>query len=393
MIPCMDVLTKMFNEGMVCLLKMHPLNSYLGPLYESAFAPAIERNFLRIVYGGSEAGRYLCRHPGIGEIHVTGSAETHDDIVWGPAEERAGRKAQARPACDKPVSSQLGCVSPVLIVPGPYLDAQLAGQAAALAGAMIHNAGCNCTTPRLIVTPYGWAQRDAFLRHLEAALTAAPLRLAYYPGSTERWEYLAGRRNNIRFVGSTLGATLPWTLVPDLDPDDSSEPLFLLEPFCPIVAETQVGSSDPGEFLVDAVDFVNHRVWGSLSATVIVHPRTLEDEELRAGLERAIERLRYGTVGVNVWPQLSFSLGATPWGAHPGAGLADQQSGIGWVHNTSLLEGIEKTVIRDPFSSRRKPPFAAGHRSAHHLFRRLAAVERGAAWARLPGVIEASIRG
>ena len=70
MIPCMDVLTKMFNEGMVCLLKMHPLNSYLGPLYESAFAPAIERNFLRIVYGGSEAGRYLCRHPGIGEIHA-----------------------------------------------------------------------------------------------------------------------------------------------------------------------------------------------------------------------------------------------------------------------------------------------------------------------------------
>ena len=392
-IPCMDVLTKMFNEGSVCLLKLHPLDSYLGPLYEQAFADAIERNCLRIVYGGSEEGHYLCAHPGISEIHLTGSAETYQSIVWGAPEERARRKTESRPALNKPVSSNLGCVSPVLVVPGPYLDQQLAAQAANLAGAIVHNAGCNCTTPALIVTPYGWAQRDAMLRHLEGALVATPLRPAYYPGAEERWQFLSRSRADIRILGSSDDGMLPWTMVLDLDPADGNEPLFSLEPFCPIVSEVQIGSTDPLEYLEDAVELVNNRVWGSLSVTLVVHPLTLEDPALAAGVEQAISRLRYGTVGVNVWPQLSFSLGGTPWGGHPSSTAADPQSGLGWVHNTSMLEGVEKTVIRDPFSSRRKAVFAAGHRSAHLLFRRLAAVERGAGWTGLPGVLEAAFRG
>ncbi|HEY8258830.1 MAG TPA: aldehyde dehydrogenase family protein [Gemmatimonadales bacterium] len=392
-IPCMDVLTKLFNEGSVCLLKMHPLNSYLGPLYEEAFAIAIEQGFLRVVYGGADAGAYLSRHPGIGEIHVTGSAETYEEIVWGDSAGRARRKTTGRQMNDKPITSMLGCVTPVLVVPGPYLDQQLAYQASALAGAVAHNAGCNCTTPRLLVTPGDWAQRNAFLRHLEAALAAAPLRLAYYPGATDRWQFLAGRRAGVRFVGSTVGGMLPWTVVPDLEADDRNEPLFSLEPFCPVVSEVQVGSSDPVEFLDAAVDFVNDRVWGTLSVTLLVHPRTLADPEIAPAIERAIARLRYGTVGVNVWPQLSFALGSSPWGPHQSSTPADIQSGRGWVHNTPMLEHIEKVVIREELSFRRKQPYAAGHRAAHHLFRRLAWVERRAGWAGLPGVVEASFRG
>src|SRR5207245_426983 len=41
-IPPLDVATKLFNEGKVCLLKMHPLNAYLGPLLEDAFREAVE---------------------------------------------------------------------------------------------------------------------------------------------------------------------------------------------------------------------------------------------------------------------------------------------------------------------------------------------------------------
>jgi len=392
-IPCLDVLTKMFNEGAVCLLKMHPLNSYLGPLYEEAFAIAIEQDFLRVVYGGSEAGAYLCRQKGIEEIHLTGSAETHEEIVWGEPAGRAKRKAIARPLLEKPVSAQLGCVSPVLVVPGPYLDRQLAEQAIGLAGAIVHHAGYSCTTPRLIVMPNAWAQRDPFLRHLEAALASAPLRLAYYPGATERWQFLAKQRPGAQFVGTTIGGMLPWTLVPGLDPADRNEPLFSLEPFCPIVSEVRVGSSDPLAYLEAAVEFVNQRVWGTLCATVIVHPRTLDDPAIAPAIERAIGRLRYGTVGVNAWPQLSFSFGTSPWGAYPDSTLADIQSGRGWVHNTSMLEGIEKVVVRTSASSRRKPVYSVGHRSAHRLFRRLAAVERSAGWAGLPGVLEAAYRG
>jgi hypothetical protein len=39
-IPPMDVLSKMFNEGKTCILKMNPVNAYLGPFLEQAFAPS-----------------------------------------------------------------------------------------------------------------------------------------------------------------------------------------------------------------------------------------------------------------------------------------------------------------------------------------------------------------
>jgi hypothetical protein len=71
-IPAMDVITKMFNEGKTCLLKMNPVNAYLGPFFEQAFAEAIRRNFLAVVYGGSSEGDYLTRHTGIDEIHLKG---------------------------------------------------------------------------------------------------------------------------------------------------------------------------------------------------------------------------------------------------------------------------------------------------------------------------------
>ena len=47
-------MTKLFNQGKVCVLKMNPVNAYLGPILEEAFAEAIARGFLAIVYGGAE---------------------------------------------------------------------------------------------------------------------------------------------------------------------------------------------------------------------------------------------------------------------------------------------------------------------------------------------------
>ena len=391
--PIQDALTKMFNEGRVCLLKLHPLNGYLGPVLAEAFADPIERHFLAIVYGGAEEGAYLAQHPGIDEIHLTGTPETHEDILWGSDPvERAERKARHLPRQGKVLTSQLGGVAPVLIVPGPYLDRQLAAQAEALAGAMVQNAGYNCYTPRLLVTPRGWTQRDAFLRHLERALARAPLRLAYYPGAIERWERLTEGRAVARMVGAQVAGMLPWTIVPGLDPSDRREPLFSAESFCPILGETEIGSADAGEFLQQAVGFVNERVWGTLAATLIVHPRTLADHHMAAAVERAIVLLRYGAVGVNVWPAHLYSMGSAPWGGHPSSGLTDMQSGRGWMHNTAMLEEVEKAVVRQPLVPQFKPAYIPGPSLRHTLMRRLTSLERGAGWAGVPGVLEAAIR-
>lgn len=390
----MDVITKMFNEGAVCLLKMNPVNGYLGPLFEQAFADAIRRNFLAIAYGGGEEGAYLTQHGGIDEIHLTGSDRTYDQIVWGSrGPEREARKARNAPVITKPVTAELGNISPVLMVPGPYDDQELNFQAEAVAGAVTHNASFNCNAAKMLVTPRGWPGRGSFLKAVEAALAAAPNRQAYYPGAEERWQRLTSGRQGVRTVGSAEKGQLPWTLIPGLAAADAAEPAFSTEPFCPILSETEVGSADPIEYLDRAVDIANERLWGTLSATVIVHPKSLKDPRIAEAVERAIIRLRYGGVALNTWPAMIYCYGTPPWGGHPSCTAADIQSGSGWVHNARMLEGIEKAVLRHPLTVRPKPAAFPSHRTAHTLLRRMTFLEERASWSKVPGVLAAAMRG
>ena len=178
-----------------------------------------------------------------------------------------------------------------------------------------------------------------------------------------------------------------------LDPEDAGEKAFSTEPFCSIVSETQVGSEDPLEFLDAAVRFANERLWGTLSAAILACGRSLSDRTVAASLHRATRRLRYGSVCVNVWPGLAFSSGTGPWGAYPGSPLADIQSGRGFVHNTLMLERVEKLVIRAPPWSAIKLPYFPSHRAAHVLGRRLTSLEEDGSWRKLPGIVGAALRG
>jgi acyl-CoA reductase-like NAD-dependent aldehyde dehydrogenase len=394
-IPAMDVITKLFNEGKTCLLKMNPVNAYLGPFLEDAFGDAIRRNYLAIVYGGAGEGAYLAYHPGIDEIHLTGSDRTYDHIVWGPpGPERESRKLRNAPVLTKPVTAELGNVSPVLVVPGPYYkERELAFQAESIAGAVACNASFNCNSPKMLVTPKGWSRRDALLVAIERVLAAAPVRRAYYPGAAERWGRLTEGRTGLRTVGAAGGEELPWTLMPGLDATDLREPAFTTEPFCSILSETEVGSDDPIEYLERAVDFANNRLWGTLSADLVVHPASLKDPRIAEAVERAIARLRYGAVAVNSWSGFIFAYGTPPWGAYPGARPNDIQSGTGWVHNTPMLEGIEKAVLRHPLTLVPKPVTFPTHRTAHTLLRRLTSLEQRASWSQVPGVVMAAMRG
>src|SRR6185312_1167978 len=76
----LDVLYKLVADGTVCILKMNPVNHYLGPIFEDAFAPLVREGYLRFAYGGADIGKYLCGHQLVDEIHITGSDKTHDAI-------------------------------------------------------------------------------------------------------------------------------------------------------------------------------------------------------------------------------------------------------------------------------------------------------------------------
>jgi len=395
-IPPTDVLHKLFTEGKTCVLKMNPVNAYLGPVVEEAFAAAIARGLLAVVYGGGAEGAYLAGHPGVDELHITGSDRTHDLIVWGPpGPEREARKARGAPLLSKEVTSELGCVSPVLVVPGPWDARRLAFQAESVAGMVTHNASFNCNAAKLLVTPRGWRHRERFLDLVMAAMARAPVRQAWYPGARDRYRQLTEGRLGLRIAGGGDGTdhgTLPWTLVPGLDAA-SSDPAFTTEPFCSVLSETSVGSEDPVEFLAEATRFANERVWGTLSAGVVVHPATAADPVTGAALQRAVAALRYGCVSIDVWAGYAFAFGTTPWGAWPGARLEDIQSGRGFVHNALMLEGVEKCVVRHPAITFPKPPYFPSHRSAHRLGRALTRVEAGAGWAAVPAVVLAAAGG
>jgi aldehyde dehydrogenase (NAD(P)+) len=160
-----------------------------------------------------------------------------------------------------------------------------------------------------------------------------------------------------------------------------------------VLSETAIASADPIAFLDEAVKFCNDKVWGTLSATIIVHPSTMKDPKFAEALDRAVQKLRYGTVCINHWPALGFVFGTTPWGGHPSATLEDIQSGKGWVHNTYMLEDIEKCVIRGPLVVKPKPPWFANHKTAAEIGRRLVKMEAAPSFFKLPGLIMQALRG
>lgn len=387
----LDVVHKLFFEGQVSLLKMNPVNAYLGPFVEQAFGELIRDGFVQMAYGGAEVGEYLVHHEGIDEIHITGSDRTHDVIVFGPGEAGAEAKKKNEPRIDKRITSELGNVSPVIVVPGTWSEKELAFQAENVATQMTQNGGFNCNAAKLLVLSKGWPQKEAFLTALRDVLKSLPPRPAYYPGAQDRWDRFTQTYPQHETFGQKTGEALPWTLIPGLDAADEKNMAFSTESFCAVTGVTELDGDDVPSFLDRAVRFCNETLWGTLNAAVLVDPRTVKRNA--DALENAISRLRYGTVAVNHWPALAFGLGTTTWGAFPGHTLNDIQSGIGAVHNTQLWDRPQKTVIRGPFTMPMKPPWFVTHARAHEVGRRLTDIEASPSMLKLPGLVAHVLRG
>ncbi len=392
-IPPMDAFTKMFVEGFVCLIKMNPVNEWVGPILEKALAPMIDRGYLRIVYGGGDVGAYLCKHPSVADIHITGSDATHDLIVWGPpGAERDRRKAAHDPQLKIPISSELGNVSPVAIVPWTYRDAELAFIARNIVTMVTNNASFNCNAAKLLVFAEGWSQAGTLLALVKAGLARMAPRNAYYPGAFDRYAQLTNGRT-VTKVGAAKAGELPWTLITDVDAGRTDEPLFRVEPFCGILSQTTLAARTPTDFLAAATTFMNDRVWGTLNACIVIHPDAEKLPDVAAALDRAIVDLRYGTIGINHWPAVGYGVVTLPWGGHPSATLEDIQSGLGWVHNTFMLEGIDKAIIRGPLKVSPTPVWFAGNTGAPALGPKLVAMEANPGWRKLPGIVIGALRG
>lgn len=397
-ITALDILDRLIAGNQVVAAKMNPVNAYVRPHFEDVFGEFVERGWLRFLDGGAAEGAYLAAHPSVDSVHVTGSARTHDAIVWGTDEQAAQRRRDDRPLNDKPLTSELGGVSPCLVVPGPWSEAELRFQAEHIVTSKMNNAGHNCIATQVLVLPAEWPGSDRLVQHVRDVLRALPARSDYYPGAAQRLDALRAAHPETE----SCGAGASGLLIDGLDPA-ANDSLLNDEVFASALAVVRLPGATPEQFLAAAVDFANDRLPGTLGATLLVHPRTERDHP--AAVADAIDRLRYGTLGVNIWSAVGFLLGYTPWGAYPGHTRQDIGSGTGFVHNAFLLDRVEKTVLRAPFapfprglftgspSLSPRPPYFVTNRTGPTTISRVTSFTAAPNPLRLPGIFASALRG
>jgi acyl-CoA reductase-like NAD-dependent aldehyde dehydrogenase len=344
-IPVLDVMYELLAHNRVSILKVNPTQDSLVPVYQRALAPLIEPGLLRIVRGGGEVGAYLAEHGGIGHVHITGAATTFDAIVWGPstgsgAATTARRKRENRPRLKKPITAELGGVSPIIVVPGEWSEADLKFQAEHVATMRLYNSGHNCIAGQVVLLSADWPQREAFLAELRAALDAAPARSVWYPRADESLAAAASDYPNAAWCGDGTRALV------EIGAGDDAAALQATEYFAPVLGVVELRGNGQ-EFLDRAVTHANEALTGTLGANLLIDPLT--QAALGDGFERAVAELRYGTVSINSWTAFGFLTPTLPWGGFPGATLQNVESGIGVVHNALLLDRVERSVTRGPF--------------------------------------------
>lgn len=391
-IAALDVLYELFANNRVVALKVNPITDVMFPVFEAVFAPLIALGVLRILTGGAETGQYLVHHERVTHVHMTGSAATHDAIVWGAG----AAKRKSKPLLGKPITSELGGVSPIIVLPGGWSKADLRFQAENIATQRLHNGGYNCIASQVVILPAGWALKDALIDEIADALDRAPKRASYYPGSADRVAAAKAAYPDARHLGPA-GERL---LIPDAT--SGSTDALSTEYFAPVLAIMEL----PGrgtDYLRAAVDAANTRLSGTLGANIIAHPRTLR--RLGRSFETALVDLHFGTIAINTWTGLGFLTAGASWGAFPGHTLAEVGSGIGVVHNALLLDGPERTIARGPFqpvqravnngqfAAAPRPPWFVNNPTGAHTSRLFTQFAMKPSWGKLPAILASAVRG
>ncbi len=392
----LDVLYKLIAEGQVVVLKMNPVNDYLGPIFEEIFEPLKRKAFVAFAYGGVEVGKHLTTHPLVDEIHITGSEHSFNAIVYGSGDDAEQRREKDEPINPRPITSELGGVGPIIVVPGPWSASDLAFQAENVATMKLHNGGFNCIAAQVLILSESWPLSAPFLEAIQKTIASIEEREPYYPGALDRVKAAREKHAEFQDFGESR------TLITKLSSEEDAN-AFTQEFFCSALAQTSLPQRDPEAFLRAAVAFANQRLHGTLGANILIHPKT--QKALGSTFEDILADLNYGTIGVNGWVGLGFLMARATWGAHPGHARNDIQSGQGVVHNAMLFDKPKKTVVRAPFrefpasmlngemTMLPRPPWFVTNKMGHQVMRRVARFSARPAWKHVPGIFAAALRG
>jgi len=137
----------------------------------------------------------------------------------------------------------------------------------------------------------------------------------------------------------------------------------LSEAFANVLTVVTLPEAEPEAFLDAAAAFCNERVWGTLSASVIVHPSLSRAQP--ALEDRVCAALHYGCVSVNATGYVAYPTFTCVWGGHPAVERLDNlQSGLVLPPPPFLFDQLGRTSLRHPVQSGRTslfPPPTSPH--------------------------------
>ena len=381
-----DLIHLLYARNSVVAVKMNPVLAYQRPVVERIFTEFVDRGFVRFVDESIEAGAYLARHPGIDHIHMTGSANSHDALVWGTDGAAEDRRAQGTPLIDKTITAELGGVGPVVVVPGDWTEADIRRQADLIVYAKLFNSGHICAAPQILILPDGWPHADRLLAEIRRLLTTVPARDRYYPGSEDKVSAVLDRHPQAEPCRGDRNRLV----IEGIDPDEDSI-LFTTEVFADVLGVARLPAGSIPDYLDAAVTFANDRLTGTLAANLLVDPATANQHA--AAMDQAVADLRYGTIGINEWAVLSYNLGYTTWGAYPGHTPDAIGSGTGVVVNAYQLPEPRKSLITAAFRPRLKALTSVTHRSVDRLIPKMVRYATTDDRRLLPGIILTALQG
>jgi len=365
-IPYLDVLYHLITRKSVILLKLNPVNEYLKPVFEKVFQSFIERGYIIVTTGNIDESKYMANHPGINHIHLTGSDKTFEDIVYGRELTEKERKSKSLSKINnKPITSELGNVTPIIIHPGKWSTSDIKYQARKIVTAKLNNNGFNCIAAQVVVLPDGWGQTETLIKFVKHYMSKAKERKAYYPESIERLEKLEKDKGYERVNALSC-------VTPHLTREIKAYSKFEIdEVWSSTIYFKKIEYTSVEDFANKAIDYCNDELWGNLGVSVIIkdHDRKFNNHITNL----YVDNLNYGTVAINEWAAIGYIIPQLPWGGFPGNRDNDIQSGQSVVHNSMLFESPLKGVVNTKFRISRliDPPWFVTNKKARRLFRNL----------------------
>ena len=365
-IPYLDVLYHLITRKSVILLKLNPVNEYLKPVFEKVFQNFIERGYIIVTTGNIDESKYMATHPGINHIHLTGSDKTFEDIVYGRELTEKERKSKSLSKINnKPISSELGNVTPIIIHPGKWSTSDIKYQARKIVTAKLNNNGFNCIAAQVVVLPDGWGQTDTLIKFVKHYMSKAKERKAYYPESIERLEKLEKDKGYERVNALSC-------VTPHLTREIKAYSKFEIdEVWSSTIYFKKIEYTSVEDFANKAIDYCNVELWGNLGVSVIIKDHDRKFNKHITNLY--IDRLKFGTIAINEWAAIGYIIPQLPWGGYPGNRDNDIQSGQSVVHNSMLFESPLKGVVNTKFRISRliDPPWYVTNKKARRLFKNL----------------------